>query len=111
MGGIRKIIVGLVIDIERIEVFGIFILMIDMIFLGILFNIGEVELDCFLVFCNVIFVVLFVFSIIVGDSCFGNLVLFGGLLVVENVVYINGLNVINFRIGIGFLDVFFEFYE
>lgn len=50
----------------------------------------------------------------VGDSAFGddkNLVSFGGSSVAENVYYINGMNVTNFRNGLGGSSVPFEFYS
>jgi len=49
-----------------------------------------------------------------GDSAFGeekNLVSFGGSSVAENVYYIDGLNVTNFRNGLGGSTVPFEFYQ
>jgi outer membrane receptor protein involved in Fe transport len=49
-----------------------------------------------------------------GDTAFGEektLVSFGGASVAENVYYINGLNVTNFRNGLGGASVPFEFYD
>jgi len=46
-----------------------------------------------------------------GDSRFGGLPSFGGSSVAENQIYINGLNVTNFRNGLGFSNVPYEFYE
>ena len=46
-----------------------------------------------------------------GDARFGNFASFGGASVAENAVYINGLNVTNFRNGLGFSNVPFDFYE
>ncbi|WP_317931200.1 TonB-dependent receptor [Halioxenophilus sp. WMMB6] len=49
-----------------------------------------------------------------GDTAFGDdktLVSFGGSSVAENVYYINGLNVTNFRNGLGGSSVPFEFYS
>ncbi len=49
-----------------------------------------------------------------GDSAFGDdkrLVSFGGASVAENVYYINGMNVTNFRNGLGGASVPFEFYD
>ncbi|MDX1455330.1 MAG: TonB-dependent receptor [Gammaproteobacteria bacterium] len=46
-----------------------------------------------------------------GDTAFGNLASFGGSTVGENITYINGLNVTNFRNGLGFSTVPFEFYQ
>lgn len=46
-----------------------------------------------------------------GDSAFGNLASFGGASVGENVYYVNGLNVTNFRNGLGGSELPFEMYE
>ncbi|RUO80231.1 TonB-dependent receptor [Idiomarina tyrosinivorans] len=46
-----------------------------------------------------------------GDSAFGNLASFGGASVGENVYYVNGLNVTNFRNGLGGTELPFEMYE
>lgn len=46
-----------------------------------------------------------------GDSRFGNLASFGGSSVAENTSFINGLNTTNFRTGVGFSQVPFEFYD
>ncbi|MFV8781544.1 TonB-dependent receptor [Microbulbifer sp. SA54] len=51
---------------------------------------------------------------VLGDSAFGedkNLVSFGGASVGENAYYIDGLNVTNFRNGLGGSSVPFEFYD
>lgn len=46
-----------------------------------------------------------------GDNAFGNLASFGGASVAENAYFINGFNVTNFRNGLGYSTVPFEFYE
>ncbi len=46
-----------------------------------------------------------------GDNRFGNLASFGGASVAENTTFINGLNTTNFRTGVGFSSVPFEFYD
>lgn len=46
-----------------------------------------------------------------GDGRFGNFASFGGASVAENSFYINGLNVTNFRNGLGFSNVPFDFYD
>ncbi len=46
-----------------------------------------------------------------GDAAFGNLVSFSGSSVAENVYYINGMNVTDFRRGLGGSSVPFEFYD
>ena len=46
-----------------------------------------------------------------GDARFGNFASFGGASVAENGFFINGLNVTNFRNGLGFSNVPFDFYD
>jgi hypothetical protein len=50
-------------------------------------------------------------STTLGDNRFGNLAAFGGASVAENTSFINGLNTTNFRTGVGFSKVPFEFYD
>lgn len=46
-----------------------------------------------------------------GDAGFGKLASFGGSSVGENAFYVNGMNVTNFRNGLGGAEVPFEFYD
>ena len=46
-----------------------------------------------------------------GDTAFGNLPNIGGASVAENAYFINGLNITEFREGLGAVSVPFEFYE
>jgi hypothetical protein len=46
-----------------------------------------------------------------GDSAFGNLASFGGASVAENAYFVNGMNISNFRNGLGAATVPFEFYK
>jgi len=46
-----------------------------------------------------------------GDSAFGSNVSFAGASVAENTTYVDGLNITNFRNGLGFSEVPFEAYE
>ncbi|QCZ93129.1 TonB-dependent receptor [Salinimonas iocasae] len=113
-GGSRQLTVGLASDVERIEVSGSSISMIDMRSSGTSLNIGEVEIDRIPVPRNATSVALLAPSTTAGDNRFGNngnLASFGGSSVAENAVYINGLNVTNFRTGTGFSNVPFEFYK
>jgi len=50
-------------------------------------------------------------SVSKGDRTFGDNASFAGASVGENVSYINGLNTTNFRNGLGFSEVPFEFYD
>ncbi|MBD3587377.1 TonB-dependent receptor [Salinimonas sp. HHU 13199] len=113
-GASRQLTVGLASDVERIEVSGSSISMIDMRSSGTSLNIGEVEIDRIPVPRNATSVALLAPSTTAGDNRFGNtgnLASFGGSSVAENAVYINGLNVTNFRTGTGFSNVPFEFYK
>jgi len=47
----------------------------------------------------------------IGDTAFGTNVSFSGSSVAENTSYINGLNTTNFRNGLGYSQVPFEFYD
>lgn len=68
-------------------------------------------LDKVLVFCNLMLVVLLVLGIMCGDFVFGDLFFIGGVFVGENVYYVNGLNIINFCIGVGFSELLFDMYD
>lgn len=46
-----------------------------------------------------------------GDTAFGNLPNISGSSVAENAFFINGLNITNFRTGLGAVDIPFEFYQ
>ena len=46
-----------------------------------------------------------------GDSAFGNVISLGGSSVAENIYYVNGMNVTNFRTFVGGSTIPFEFYD
>lgn len=73
--------------------------------------INSSELNQLPVLRNINDVALLAPSTIEGDSAFGNNVSFAGSSIAENTSYINGLNVTNFRTGVGFSTIPFEFYE
>ena len=50
-------------------------------------------------------------GVLKGDSAFGNLASFGGASVAENAYYLNGFNITDFRRGLGFGTVPFEFFQ
>lgn len=110
-GGSRELNVPLATGIETIDVSGAAISMVDTRSSGTSLNIGEAEIDRIPVPRNATNVALLAPSTTAGDSRFGNLASFGGSSVAENAVYINGLNVTNFRTGTGFSEVPFEFYK
>lgn len=74
-------------------------------------NLGEAQIDRIPVARTVSGVALLAPGTTQGDYRFGNLVSFGGSTVGENVCYINGLDVTNFRNGLGCSTVPFEFYK
>ena len=77
-------------------------------------NISLEELSQVPVARNIESVALLAPGTIGGDSAFGDdkvLISFGGASVAENVYYIDGLNVTNFRNGLGGASVPFEFYD
>ncbi len=77
-------------------------------------NITIEELAMLPVARNIEAVALLAPGTIAGDTAFGDdktLVSFGGASVAENVYYIDGLNVTNFRNGLGGSSVPFEFYD
>lgn len=110
-GGARELTVPLATGIETIDVSGTAISMVDTRSSGTALNIGEAQIDRIPVPRSATAVALLAPSTTAGDSRFGNLASFGGSSVAENAVYINGLNVTNFRTGTGFSDVPFEFYK
>ncbi|MCF2946883.1 TonB-dependent receptor [Paraglaciecola aquimarina] len=102
---------------ERIEVTGSNLVVMDVTSSESSLNIGEVELDRIPVPRSVTSVALLAPGTTQGDSRFGpegsngNFASFGGASIAENAMYINGLNVTNFRNGVGFSSVPFEFYK
>ncbi|WP_206484548.1 TonB-dependent receptor [Thalassotalea sp. G2M2-11] len=101
---------------ETIEVRGNAIATIDVTSSESALTIGELELDRIPVPRTVTSVALLAPGTTLGDQRFGpagnqGFASFGGSSVSENAMYINGLNVTNFRNGMGFSSVPFEFYK
>lgn len=97
--------------VERISVSGGAISVIDTSSSESSLNIGAVELARLPVSRDLTSVALLAPGANLGDSAFGNLPSFGGASVAENAYFINGLNVTDFRNGIGGSTVPFEFYQ
>jgi len=97
--------------IERISVTGSSVAMIDVTSSESALNIGAVELSRIPVPRTSTDVALLAPGTTRGDSGFGNLASFGGASVAENAYFVNGLNVTNFRNGLGGSTIPFEFYE
>jgi len=96
---------------EVIEVRGAAIASVDVTSSESALNISAVELDRIPVPRSVTSVALLAPGTTRGDSRFGDSASFGGSSVAENTMYINGLNVTNFRNGLGFSNVPYEFYD
>ena len=97
--------------VEVIQVSGNAVSMIDVSSSESSLNIDAIELARIPVPRNLTSVALLAPGVTAGDSRFGNFASFGGASVAENSVYINGLNVTNFRNGLGFSNVPYEFYD
>jgi hypothetical protein len=112
IGAASSINVGLVSsnNTEVIEVRGSSLAIIDVSSSESALNISAEELEMIPVPRSISSVALLAPGTTGGDSRFGG-VSFGGASVAENSTYINGLNVTNFRNGLGFSNVPYEFYD
>jgi hypothetical protein len=97
--------------IEKIEVTGRNFAVIDATSSESALNIGAIELARLPIARNSTAVALLAPGTTQGDSRFGNLASFGGASVAENAYFVNGLNVSNFRNGLGGSTIPFEFYK
>lgn len=98
-------------DIERIQVVGRSVQFIDTTSSESALNIGAEELSRLPIARDLTSVALLAPGANLGDTAFGLLPSFGGSSVAENAYFINGLNVTDFRNGIGGSTVPFEFYQ
>ncbi|MFT4048004.1 MAG: hypothetical protein QM661_15115 [Solimonas sp.] len=73
-------------------------------------NFSAEELAKLAVARNVTAIALLAPGTVKGDTAFGNLASFNGSSVAENVYYFNGFNITNFRNGLGFSGVPYEFF-
>lgn len=99
------------VGVERITVSGRSIALIDTTSSESSLNIGAVEIARLPIARNSTDVALLAPGTTRGDSGFGNLASFGGASVAENAYFVNGLNVTNFRNGLGGSTIPFEFYK
>ncbi len=74
-------------------------------------NIGDVELSRLPIARDLSSVALLAPGTSSGDDRFGNFASFGGASVAENAYFVNGLNVTDFRNGLGGSTIPFEFYK
>lgn len=98
-------------DMEVIQVTGSQIATVDVTSSESALNIGDVELARLPIARNLTSVALLAPGTSSGDNRFGNLASFGGASVAENAYFINGLNVTDFRNGLGGSTIPFEFYK
>lgn len=98
-------------SVERIAVTGRALSSIDVTSAEVSLNISADELGRMPIPRDVTSVALLAPGVTKGDSRFGNFASFGGASAAENTMYINGLNVTNFRNGLGFSEVPYEFYD
>ena len=98
-------------DMEVIQVSGSVIATVDVTSSESALNIGDVELARLPIARNLTSVALLAPGTSSGDNRFGNLASFGGASVAENAYFINGLNVTDFRNGLGGSTIPFEFYK
>ncbi len=98
-------------NMEVISITGSAVSLIDVTSSESALNIGAVELSRLPVARDVNSVALLAPGTTRGDSRFDGAVSFGGASAAENSTYINGLNVTNFRNGLGFSSVPYSFYK
>jgi hypothetical protein len=98
-------------DMEVIQVTGSAIATVDVTSSESALNIGDVELARLPIARDLTSVALLAPGTSKGDNRFGNLASFGGASVAENAYFINGLNVTDFRNGLGGSTIPFEFYK
>ena len=98
-------------EVETITVVGGTINVVDVSVSESSFNISAEELELLPISRSLTSVALLAPGTVKGDSRFGNLASFGGSSVAENVYYVNGLNMTNFRNGVGGANVPFSAYE
>ena len=111
LGGTASIVLGQGADLEEVVVNGERISQVDVGIAESGMVISADELMEIPVARDLTSVTLLAPSVSRGDSAFGNNASFAGASVAENVSYINGLNTTNFRNGLGFSQVPFEFYD
>ncbi|MCU7555079.1 TonB-dependent receptor [Alteromonas sp. ASW11-19] len=98
-------------DVERIEVTGSSIAMVDVTSSSTGIVVDQVTLEKVPVPRNLTSVALLAPGTTKGDSAFGDLPSIGGASVGENAYFVNGLNLTNFRTGVGSSQPPFEMYE
>ncbi|MEC7826818.1 MAG: carboxypeptidase regulatory-like domain-containing protein, partial [Pseudomonadota bacterium] len=98
-------------DVETIEVVGSSIAMVDITSSTTGIVVDTLTLDKVPVPRNLTSVALLAPGTTRGDSAFGDLPSIGGASVGENAYYVNGLNITNFRTGVGSSEPPFDMYD
>jgi hypothetical protein len=98
-------------DVERIEVTGSAVTLVDVTNSSTGVVVDSLTLDKVPVARGFTGVALLAPGTTKGDSAFGNNPSIGGSSVAENAYYVNGLNITNFRTGVGSSNPPFEMYE
>ena len=98
-------------DVEHIGVVGTAIRAVDVSSTESSLNISSEELDLLPIARSVTSVALLAPGATEGDSRFGDQASFGGASVAENAYYVNGLNLTNFRNGLGGATIPFTAYD
>ncbi len=98
-------------EVERISVVGATINVVDVTVSESSFNITAEELEILPISRSLTSVALLAPGTVKGDGRFGDLASFGGSSVAENTYYVNGLNMTNFRNGVGGANVPFSAYD
>jgi hypothetical protein len=112
MGGKVSVDISLAEDnVERIEVTGSAIALVDITSSGTGIVVDSLTLTKVPVARDFTGVALLAPGTTKGDSAFGNNPSIGGASVAENAYYVNGLNITNFRTGVGSSQPPFEMYE
>lgn len=100
-----------VLKMEAMEVSGSQLSPIDVSQTGASLSLQKATVDALPIQRNLTAITLMAPGTSLGDTAFGNLASFAGASVAENNVYINGFNVTNFRNGLGFSQVPFDFQD
>lgn len=98
-------------DLGALEVVGASVSPIDISSVETAVNFSDIQLAEMPVARNLTSVALLAPGTVKGDAAFGNLASFGGASVGENVYYLNGFNITNFRTGLGYANIPYQFFS
>ena len=98
-------------DLGTLQVVGASVSPIDISSVETAVNFSDIQLAEMPIARDLTSVALLAPGTVSGDSAFGNLASFGGSSVAENAYYFNGFNITNFRTGLGYSNIPFEFFS